>query len=407
LIMGFDSTSLWSSKTKGGSPPYFYKNPPHVVYDFDQGTPAPELFPLDDLERITADILRTDGALALDYVDPAYGYTAMFLGWDPLREQIARYLSARESRTPKIEEIIVTNGSVQAVALAANTFLEPGDAVIVEGATFPFALRYFAQNGAKVFGAEVDGDGMVPDSVERKLREAKDQGLKPKMIYTIATGQLPTGTIMPLARRERVLELAREWNTMILEDAIYNPFQYEGEVQPTFWSLDTEGRVLQSDAFSKTIAPGTRLGWMLSSQTSTLGMATARQDLGSSMLLMRVLARYLEEGLLEPHLVKSRELYKVKRAAVESALREHCADYVSWRQPKAAFYCWLELSDAVDWDKVTKAMFDQGIVMRPGELFIGQETGPKHLRMAWGHLPVDELQAGIAKFGEVLKSSTV
>ena len=404
--MAFDARTLWNATAGTLDPPYFFKNPPHITYDFDQGTPDPTLFPLDDFTRISRQVIDRDGPPAMDYHDD-YGYKAMFLGWDPLREQIAQYLSLRESRVPEIDEIIVVNGSAQGVGLAGNLFLERGDAVVVEAATFPFALKYFAQAGATIFAADIDADGLDPASVEEQLKAAKQQGLRPKMIYTIPTGQLPTGTIMPLERRRRLLEVASEWNLIVVEDCIYTPFQYEGEKLPSLWSLDTEGRVLQSDAFSKTIAPGTRLGWMIGSVSAVTGLATVRQDLGASKWLERILHQYLSEGLLPPHIERSVDSYRVKRDQVEAALKEHCGDYLSWNTPKAAFYYWLRLDEAVDWEHVRDEMYNSGIAMRPGERFVGHDEGPKHLRMAWAHLPIEEAVAGIATFGEILAKASV
>jgi 2-aminoadipate transaminase len=401
--MTFDSAELWTSMARRGNAPYFFKNPEHITFDFDQGTPDPLLFPVDDFARIAREVIEEVGPRAMDYFDKDYGYKAMFLGWDPLREQIARYLGGREGRAPDIDEIIVVNGSAHGIGLAGNVFLAAGDAVVVEAATFPYALQYFTQAGATILAAEVDGDGMDPESVDERLQEAKRQGLTPKMIYTIPTGHLPTGSIMPLERRQRLLEIASAWNLVIVEDTIYTPFQYEGEKVSSLWSLDTEGRVLQSDAFSKTIAPGTRIGWMTASQSSIIGMAKIRQDLGASMWLMRILHQYLSEGRLEPHIETSVGVYREKRDAVELALQEHCSAYLSWNKPKAAFYYWMRLSDNVDWDRVREEMYRAGIAMRPGERFLGHDDGPKHLRMAFAHLPIKKAADGIAKFGEVLE----
>lgn len=400
--MTFDSKTMWTPLAQG-DPPYFFKNPDHIKYDFDQGTPDPNLYPMDELARIAREVLERNGPKVLDYTDPDYGYKSIFMGWDPLREEVARYLGSREARTPDIDELILVNGSANGVGIASRAFLEAGDAVIVEAATFPFALRYFGQAGATVFGAAIDADGMDPDSVAEKLAEAKKQGLRPKMIYTIPTGQLPTGTIMPLERRRRLLELAEEWNVLVLEDTIYNPFQYEGEVVPTLWSLDTTGRVMQSDSFGKTIAPGTRIGWMLGSPSTTLGMATVRQDLGASPWLMNIVHQYLTEDRLLDHIAKSVELYRSKRDVVERALEAYCGDFVSWDTPKAAFYYWLRLSDQVDWEKAKSEIDKAGIAMRPGERFIGQQDGAMHMRMSFGHAGKDELEMGMKTFGETLR----
>lgn len=385
-----------------GEAAYFHKNPDHITFDFDQGTPDPELFPLTDLLRIAGEVTAREGAASFDYFDKRYGYKAMFLGWDPLREQIASYVGQHSGRTPDIDDIIVVNGSAQGIALAANLFLDANDAVFVEAATFPYALKYFQQAGARVFPVEVDADGLDPDALARQLQRARSEGAPPKLVYLIPTGQLPTGTVMPLERRRRILDLASEWDLVIIEDNIYAPFQYDGDPVPSLWSLDTEGRVLQSDAFSKTIGPATRIGWMTSNSVVAEGMARVRQDIGTSLWLMEILAQYLGEGLLEPHIAQSLGVYRAKRDAVEAALTASCRDLVSWTPPKAAFYYWMRLSDGVDWEYVRQEMFDAGVAMRPGERFLGDAGDGKFLRMAFVHLPTETAVSGIRLFGDIL-----
>jgi 2-aminoadipate transaminase len=401
--MSFDASALWSDRIKSAELPSSYlTSGAQIVHNFDQGSPDPTLFPAADLLRIAQLVADRDSDEAFTYYATSLGYRSMFLGWTPLREEIARYVGRREPTTPDPDELIVVNGSSQGIALAANAFLQPGDAVVTEALTYVFAPTYFSRTGATVFAADLDGDGMDPESVDAIFRQAKADGLNPKMIYTIPTGQLPTGTIMPLDRRRRLTEIAQKWNVIVVEDVIYSPFQYEGEVIPSLYSLDPDGRVLQTDGFAKTVAPAIRIGWMLGSDSAIRGLELARQDLGSSMWLMRIMAQYLREGLLEPHIARSVPAYRRKRDLVDDALHEHCEGYVRWSPPKAAFYFWLELSDALDWQAVRAEMSKAGIAMRPGQ-YLNRAGGPSHLRLAFGHVNAAQLAKGIARLGEVMR----
>jgi len=398
----FDASSLWADRARLDPPPFLHKAPDHIVYDFDQGTPDKELFPKQDLDRISHEIISTSPSDVLDYFDHEFGYGTMFMGLEALRAEIAAMVGRRQGRTPEIDEIIIVNGSSNGVSLAGQTFLQSGDAVILEAATFQLASRFFRQSGATPIYAAIDDDGMIPESVEERIQWARANGLRPKMIYTIPTGQLPTGTIMPLERRRRLLEIASTHDLMILEDAMYEPFQYEGERVASIWSMDTEGRVLQSESFSKTVAPSTRTGWMIGSRSAILGMSAVKADLGNSLWMMKTLAQYLKEGLLEPHIARSVEVYHRRRDLADAALAEHCGEYLTWRTPRAGFAFWLTLSDDMPWEEVSRGMFDEGIAMRSGERFLGSDSGAKHLRMSFPHQSDEGLAKGIATFGRVL-----
>ncbi|HVW42360.1 MAG TPA: PLP-dependent aminotransferase family protein [Amycolatopsis sp.] len=401
----FDLTSQFSPLADAGDPPYFHKNPPHINFDFDQGTPDPATFPTEDLTRLAARVIAEDGPECLNYMDPRYGYGDIAMGWSPLREQIANLLEERDGQRPDHDGIIVTGGSVQGIALAGNAFLSAGDAAFVEAATFPFALRYFAQTGATVLPVTVDEQGMDVDRLADAIEQAARDGLRPKMVYTIPTFQLPTGTELSLERRHALLALADTHDLVILEDNIYAALRYEGEPLPTLRSLDTEGHVLQSDSFAKTVAPGTRLGWVTGPKDGILGLAKVRQDLGANQWISKIMTRYLAEGLLPPQVARAVDRYRPKRDVTADALTEHCGRWVSYRLPHGGFYFWLELADGLDWEQVARQMFDRGIAMRPGEMFMGQTAGRSHLRMAFAHMPEDSIRKGLMEFGAVLDTS--
>lgn len=297
---------------------------------------------------------------------------------------------------------MLTSGSVQGIALAINAFLGPGDAAIVEAATFPYALRYISGTGAQIFTVPVDDDGMDVDGVEERLEEIEAAGLRPKLIYTIATFQLPTGTVLSLPRRKRLLELAQDWNVLILEDNVYGEIRHTGETVPSMLSMDDSGVVIHTDSFSKTIVPALRLGWTIGSPEVLSALAAVRQDLGVSQSLSRVMAQYLAEGLFEPHLEAANQIYRRKRDIAVQALREHCGEALRFRVPDGGFYLWLEEAPDIDGEVVQKLTQESGVYCRPGELFMGSEDGKQFMRMAFSHINDDEIRRGIAVLGEAV-----
>lgn len=397
-----DLQHLYSQAARSG-PPLFFPDPEvPVVFNFDQGLAAPETFPSETLMRLARTVLERDGAQALEYFDAATGYEELVFGYRGLRQALAQALHERDGRDIDPTGLILTSGSVQAIALAISAFLDRGDVAIVEAATFPYAVRYMEMAGAEVLSVPVDDDGMDVDALARLLDELRAAGKRVKLVYTIATFQLPTGAVLSLPRRRRLLELADNHDFLVLEDHVYGALRFEGEPVPSLLSLDRAGRVLQADAFSKTIAPGLRLGWMAGHPQAIAALAAVRQDLGVSQWLSRLMTEFLREGLMAPHLARANAVYRRKRDLAVAALREHCGDFVRFRIPQGSFYLWLELADGVDWERVGALTAQRGVFCRPGERFLG-ESGRRFLRLAYSHVAEDVIGPGIAALGEVLQ----
>ena len=387
------------------APENFFVPPPvPVTYDFDQGVPAPEIYPLDDLARYAAAALEKFGAAACAYVGDD-GYSDLFYGCAGLREVLAGRLASTQGRDLGPLGIMLFNGSAQGLATAAAAFAEPGDGVIVEASSFPFMVGYLAATGAEVAPVALDDDGLVIEAVAAAIDDFEARGVRPKLIYTIPTFQVPTGTCMPLERRRRLVDLAVERNVVIVEDNCYNELYYDEPPPPTLLSLDTSGLVIQSDSFSKMLAPGLRMGWLAGTPEALAAVAAVRQDLGVSQWLARALQLYLLDGLLDPHLGRVRAIYTRKRDIALAALRAHCEPFVRYQVPGGGIYFWLELSDDVDWDKVRELASAEGVACRPGERFTGDESGRRFLRMAFLQVPEDEIERGIAALGRALTAS--
>ena len=316
------------------------------------------------------------------------------------------WLAARNSR-PDLgaDNIILCSGSVHAIALGINAFVNEGDGVIVEAATFPYALRYMTMRGATIASVSLDKDGMDVDALEQQIERFKAQGVRPKLIYTIPTFQLPTGVVMPLERRQRLVDLAARHEIVVIEDNVYGDLRYEGESLPTLLGLDRSGLVLQSHSFSKILAPGIRLGWMAGHPDMIAGLVAVRQDLGVSQWLSRMMARYMASGKLDDQIRRANAVYRRKRDIAVRALREHCTPWVTFDVPHGGFYLWLQLDDNVDWERAGEEAVSGGVLCRPGEVFTGDNSGARFLRLAYSHVSDEELKRGIEVLGKAITSA--
>lgn len=399
------------------------QDPVPVTFNFDQGIPSAETFPISTLDHLLSDVLKRDGARALEYVSLDVdgpgdqivygnsGYAELVLGSLHLRRELAKWVGERSARTDLgPDSLIITSGSVQAIALAINALVNPGDGVLVEAATFPYALRYAKMRGADIRPVKIDQDGLDPDALELRLKEMRAAGVVPKLLYIVATFQLPTCVSTSEPRRRRILELADEYDFLILEDNIYGDLRYHGEPIPTLLSMDTQGRVMQSHGFSKTVAPALRIGWMAGPEELISGLGSVRQDLGPSLWTCRALAQFVASGGFDKQIDRANDVYRRKLDVAVTAVREHCGPWVTFSVPEGGFYLWLKLSDHVDWREVRRRSAEGGVAFRPGERFMVDSAaadGAGYLRLAYSHVDDDEIRRGIAILGEAIRESVI
>jgi 2-aminoadipate transaminase len=418
--MTFNAPDYYSDIARSG-PPLFFPDPPvPVTFNFDQGLPAEETFPIDEILRLHEEVLDRDKGRALEYIPFGWDeetqrlqylstYEELVMGNRVLRTELAKWLNDKNERTDiTADGVILTSGSVQAISLGINAFVDEGDGVLVESATFPYALRYFDMRKARQYPVAMDTDGIDVDDMERNLQKMRADGVKPKMLYIVASYSCPTGYTTSLERRRRIIELAKEYDFMILEDAVYSDLRLSGERVPNIMSLDTEGRVIQSHSFSKIVTPGVRLGWMSGTQEAIAALAAVRQDLGVSQWTARAMAEFMARGMLDKHIESVIPVYRRKRDIAAAAVREHCSPYVTFDLPNGGYYLWLRLSGDVAWEKVRDAAANAGVAFRPGERFMNEATradAGSYLRLAYSHVADDELERGIAALGAAIKSA--
>jgi 2-aminoadipate transaminase len=396
--------SLYSARA-ADAPPAPHQPPDHAVrVNFDQGLPDPRYFPIERLKQHLVATLDEHGGDALRYFSSG-GASEMHYGYLGLRRELVRWMARRDARELDPRGVALVNGSTDGLALAVNAFLGPGDGAVVEAATYPHTKRYIAMTGASVRSAALDDDGLDIDSVEAQLVQLRDEGVRPKLIYTIPTFHAPTGTVMPLARRRALVALAAKWEVIVLEDNCYYEFAYDDSPPPTLLALDESGFVLQSDSFSKYVAPGLRMAWLAGHPAAIEGIVRVRQDFAVSQLLARALERYLVSGDFDDHLRTLRSHYRAKRDLTTDALREHATPWVRFREPSGGFYFWLELDERVDWEQARSTLAAQGLAFRPSDQLADRDDGRRFVRISPIQVPLEDIEAGIAAFGAALAAS--
>jgi len=283
------------------------------------GLADPALFPRADLLAATADVLQHDADLALNY-GPAYA---------GLREQLVTRLRAQGVEAED-NNLLVSYGSGQILALLPQVFVDPGDVVVIEGPSFMGAVRLFSAAGARLVTVPTDAQGMDVEALEQSLRDLRAQGIRPKFIYTIPTFHNPTGATMPLARRQKLVALGAEYGVAIVEDDAYGDLRYEGQALPNLATLDQEGWVIRVGTFSKILAPGVRMGWAYARPEIIARLAMFKSEGSSGPYLTHVVARYCADGRLETHIQELIELYRHKRDVMLAAIRrEFPADVIT------------------------------------------------------------------------------
>jgi 2-aminoadipate transaminase len=359
---------------------------PPGVLSLAGGFPNPRTFPTTEIEEIVARLLRDDAAVALQYTAAE--------GIPSVREYLADRQEQLQGVRPDGDELIVTSGGMECLALVCRSLLAPGDAVAVEAPTYLGALMAFADRGAEVHGIPMDADGLIVDALAERL----GGGLRPRLLYVIPEYQNPSGRTLPLARREALVELCRSHGVLILEDVAYREISFDGSALPTLWSLAPD-MVLQAGTFSKVLSPGVRLGWAAGPRDAIAALAAAKQtsDQCAGALGQRIVEEYGRAGLFERNLGATRELYASHWRAIDGALRAHMPAGVSWSEPSGGFFSWLTLPEGLDAMALRAAALEAGVMYVPGSLFYPGD-GPRHeLRVSFSLLAEKELETAIVR----------
>lgn len=367
------------------------------MISFAGGLPAPETFPVEDLKEIVMEILETDGPDGLQY-----GTTE----GDPHLRKMLVERHKSQGLDINIENIIITTGSQQGIDLIARIFLDPGDYVLCGLPSYLGGLNAFSTYGAKLKGISLDENGMKTDELEETIITLKELGRKIKFIYLIPDFQNPAGITLPDSRRIKIIEIAEKYDLFIIEDSPYREVRFEGEPQKLMKELDKYDRVITLCTFSKIFAPGFRVGWVIGNPEILDKIAMAKQtaDLCTSPFVQKIIARYIEKGLLEKNLKKTIELYRERRTHMVNCLKKHMPVEVTWTQPQGGLFLFVTLPVHIDSGVIFKKAIEKNVAFVAGSTFFCNGSGHNTMRLNFSYSNSNEIETGIERLSQVVKA---
>lgn len=364
------------------------------IISFAGGLPAPELFPVKELEEVTKKVLQEEGVFALQY-----STTDGFL---PLREKIVQRMK-KVNVECEANNILITSGSQQGLEFSGKIFINEGDVVICESPSYLGALNAFKAYQPKFVEIAMDENGMIIEELEKALAQYPNA----KFIYTIPDFQNPTGRTMSLERRKRLLELAYQYDIPVIEDNPYGELRFEGELLPAIKSFDTKGMVIHLGTFSKTFCPGLRIGWIVADTAILSKYITVKQgaDLQCSTIAQREINRFLDMYDIEKHIEKLIEVYRRRRDLMISTMEKEFPAEVKFTRPQGGLFVWAIFPEQLDAaDVLKKALEEEKVAFVPGQSFFPNEQFKNHARINYSNMPEDKIVEGITRLGKVLKS---
>jgi 2-aminoadipate transaminase len=364
------------------------------VITFSGGFPDPATFPRDVLGEIAAKLIATDVAVALQY-SPTEGLPG-------LRDYVAGRLASLQGQRPAAGELMITSGGIDCMELIAKSMVDTGDVVVVEAPTYLGAIMAFRGYEADLRGVPMDDYGMRVDV----LADLLATGLRPKVLYTIPDHQNPTGLSMAADRRAELVDLARRYHFLILEDVAYRELGFEDTAPPSLWSQAPDV-VVQAGTFSKTFFPGVRLGWAAGPSEIITQLVTAKQnsDQCSGALGQRMLEEYGRGGHLDRQLVESRALYARRAALMNDALRAHMPDGTTWTSPRGGFFTWVTAPDGVDTVALSPAASARKVAYVPGQPFYPGQGGATQMRLAYSRVSDELIDEGARRLGDLVRTA--
>lgn len=362
------------------------------IISFAGGLPAPELFPVKEMQEIMQKVLEKDGRLALQYSSTE--------GFKPLREIIAKERMAPAGVNVSCDDIAVTSGSQQGLEFSARVFINEGDKIICESPSYLGAINAFKAYQPKFIEIPMDDNGMKIDELEKALKENPDT----KMIYTIPDFQNPTGRTMSDDRRKRIAELAAEYQIPVIEDNPYGDLIFEGTRHPSIKSFDKEGWVIYLGTYSKTFCPGLRIGWVCATPKILEKYIIVKQgaDLQCSSLDQRATALFMETFDLNEHIEKIKVVYGKRRNLMLESIDKYFPAGVKHTVPDGGLFTWVELREDLDAAVILQEALKENVAYVPGGSFFPNGGHPNYFRMNYSCMDEDKIVEGVKRLGKVL-----
>lgn len=356
------------------------------MISFTAGFPDPVHLPYEGIAEATGRTMTTHGQGPLQY--------GAVRGYQGLIELLVEKLGRDQGIRCAPENLLLTSGGSQALALLIDLFLDPGDTIFSEEPTWSGAVRAFKNVGVKVEGIPLDDDGARVEVLEAKLRDLHARGIAPKAFYMIPNFQNPGGMTTTLERRRRIVELAREYNFVIFEDDAYFDLRFEGEKLPTLYELAGGDHVAYFGTFSKIVAAGMRIGWIVASPALIARLSVLKVD-GGSPFAAHVAYEYCKDGVLERRVGELIALYRHRRDLMLGELNERMPEGVTWRVPEGGFFIWLDLPAGVDSTRVLAACRAREVEFLPGTACFFNDEGKRNIRLAFSYADDEQTVQGL------------
>ena len=361
------------------------------MISFAGGLPAPELFPVEQIKKVSQRVLSDYGPSALQY--------SVTEGILSLRNWIAGEVSSDLGPVAS-ENIIITQGSQQGLDLVSKLFLDKGSTVFVENPSYLGALQSFQLFQANVIPIPTDEQGMQMNALRNHLKTRK-----PAFMYLMPNFQNPTGVSLSMERRLMLTEIVKEHNLLVIEDNPYGELVYEGLSHPSLYGLGGTKNFIYLSTFSKTIAPGLRVAYMVADRDLIRKLALVKQgtDLQTNTLGQCLVYEYVKSGLYKEHISLLQKTYRHRRDCMISALESHFPETVTWNRPEGGMFLWLTLPQSNDAEDILKHCLEQDVAFVPGHPFFPDGSGRNTLRLNFSNAAPNTIQEGIRRMGEVLK----
>jgi 2-aminoadipate transaminase len=368
------------------------------IIDLSWGHPAPELLPNQLIADATARMLAKTSFHALTYgADQGAG---------PLLEWVRQRIASREGREIAPNQILTTSGNSEALNLICSLWLQPNDIVLVESPSYHLAVRIFRDYPLTLIGVPADKNGLQIDALQSILMDLHRQNRKPSMLYLVPTFNNPTGASLSLERRKVLVELASAEQFLIIEDDVYRELAYDGPALPSLWCLAPSDCVIRLGSFSKTLAPGMRLGWMsapepIAQRIIDCGMRDSGG--GPSHFSAMVMAELCQSGDYDRHVAALCQAYPVQRDALHAAIDEYLPAGTRTIKPKGGYFSWVELPEQYVVRDILPRAEAAGVSFLPGERFVQHQSGPSNtLRFAFSFYQPAVLREGVQRLASVL-----
>ena len=359
------------------------------------GLPDTSTFPPQTFAAQMTRIAQESAAEALQY-----GPTE---GFEETVDCILQVMGA-EGMLPDHEDVIVTTGGQQAIDLVCKTLVDPGDVVICEAPTYPGAVPVFCSYQADVVQIECDADGMRINELEDVLAKLASEGRRPKFVYSVPSFQNPAGVTMSMERRQRLVELARQHEILVVEDSPYGLLRFSGEPLPPLYQLDGGDFVIYIGTLSKILSPGIRLGWAVAPPPVMAKIVLGKQasDLCTSTLTQYFVREYFAEGRWQDYIASLVDIYRTRRDTMLAALRDHFPAEATWTEPAGGMFIWATLPEYIDTSDLLARALRDDVAFVPGQAAYVDERGKSSMRLNFSGVDEREIEEGVRRIGKVV-----